>query len=84
MSELSPKQQVVEILKNQNKFLILTHKSPDGDALGSMLALFLTLKKIGKEAMIVCGDTVPEVFNFLPNISEVKQDFSGARDFVIS
>ena len=84
MSELSPKQQVIERIKNANKVLILTHKNPDGDALGSMSALFLFLKKIGKQAMAVCNDEPPTVFSFLPSASEIAQNFAGVRDFVVS
>jgi phosphoesterase RecJ-like protein len=84
MSELSPKQQVVERIKSAHKVLILTHKNPDGDALGSMSALFMFLKKIGKEAIAVCNDTPPSVFSFLPSASEIAQNFAGVRDFVVS
>lgn len=84
MAELSPKQQVVDILKNQKRFLILTHKSPDGDAIGSALALYATLLKLGKEAVVAISDPAPIIYNFLPEISEIKTDFSGTRDFVVS
>lgn len=84
MAELSPKQQVVERIKSAHKVLVLTHKNPDGDALGSMSALFMMLKKIGKEAIAVCNDTPPTVFSFLPSASEIVQNFAGVRDFVVS
>lgn len=84
MAELSPKQQVVERIKSAKKVLILTHKNPDGDALGSMSALFLFFKKIGKEAIAVCNDTPPSIFSFLPSASEIAQNFAGVRDFVVS
>jgi phosphoesterase RecJ-like protein len=40
--------EIVEILKNQNMFFILSHVDPDGDAIGSLLALSLGLLRIGK------------------------------------
>lgn len=82
--ELSPKQQVVESLKSAEKVLILTHKSPDGDAIGSMLALYLSLKKLGKEVTAVCSDKIPAVFDYLKNAKDVSEEFAGSRDFVIS
>lgn len=82
--ELTPKQQVVDILRNQKKFLLLTHKNPDGDALGSVLALYLTLKRLGKEVIVASSDGVPKVFSFLPEANVISENFSGARDFVIS
>lgn len=82
--ELSPKQQVVEILKSKEKILLLTHKNPDGDALGSILALHMSLKKLGKEVISVCNDIPPVLYGFLPSISEISQNFAGSRDFVMS
>lgn len=82
--ELSPKQQVVDVLKNSNRVLLLTHKNPDGDAIGSILGLYLALKKLGKEAMAVCNDLPSSVFGFLPHIDEISQNFATGRDFVIS
>lgn len=82
--ELSPKQQVVEILKTKQRILLLTHKNPDGDAIGSILALYLSLKKLGKDVVAVCNDPAPAVFEFLPQIKEISQNFANGRDFVIS
>lgn len=84
MVELSPKQQVVDILKNGKKFLILTHKDADGDALGSMLALSLSLQRLGKEVFAFSGDEIPVVYNYLPKRDVISNDFSGSRAFVIS
>jgi len=41
--------QILEIIRNNDQFVITAHKSPDGDAIGSALALGLALKKIGKK-----------------------------------
>ncbi len=82
--ELTPKQQVVDILRNKQKFLILTHRNPDGDAVGSILALYLSLKKLSKDAHAVCCDVVPAVFDFLPDTGALEQEIAGNRDFVIS
>jgi phosphoesterase RecJ-like protein len=84
MAELTPKQQVVEILRNQKRFLILTHQNVDGDALGSMLALYLSLKRLGKEVVAFSGDSTPNVFSFLPELNSVDKSFNGSRAFVIS
>lgn len=84
MAELTPKQQVVEILKNNQKFLLLTHKNPDGDALGGILAFQATLARLGKEAAMVCDDVAPSVFEYLPKVSEISQNLTTGREFVIS
>lgn len=82
--ELTPKQQVIEMLKEKNSFLILTHSNPDGDAIGSAIALNLTLNKLSKKSTIACVDAISSVFNFLPASDQFKTEFSGKREFVIS
>lgn len=52
---------------------VITHISPDGDALGSSLALYLLLKNMGKNCSIVCDDCVPHKYMFLPNIADIKR-----------
>ena len=84
MTELSPKQQVVELLRNHTNFLILTHKNPDGDAIGSSLALYQTLNRLGKKASMVCVDEPSKPFGFLANIKDIKNNCSSFRDFVVS
>ncbi|MFA4995758.1 MAG: DHH family phosphoesterase [Patescibacteria group bacterium] len=84
MAELTPKQQVVDILRNQKRFLILTHKNADGDAIGSMLALYLSLKRLGKEVVAYSGDAIPGVFSYLPELKSIDNTFNGSRSFVIS
>jgi len=82
--ELNPKQQIIELIKSSQKILLLTHNNPDGDALGSILALYLALKKIGKEPTAVCPDVMPKILHFLPNISEIKNELLANKDFIIS
>ncbi len=53
-------------------FLITTHESPDGDAVGSTLALAAYLKGLGKEVTIFYPDPFPEVYSFLPLADEVR------------
>ncbi len=65
---------VIERLeKEKGKILIFTHENPDGDGIGSMLALCSFLKKKGKN--VVCGmkDPVPHIYDFLPHAGEIKE-----------
>jgi phosphoesterase RecJ-like protein len=82
--ELSPKQQVVDILRNKNKILLLTHKNPDGDAIGSLLGFYLALKKLGKEVVAVSSDSIPNYLDFMPEVKSISNEFASARDFVVS
>lgn len=82
--ELTPKQQIVELTAKSKNILIVTHVNPDGDALGSTLALANVLKKLDKNVVAICSDIYPKVFDFLPNITEIKRDTDAKGDFVIS
>ena len=59
---------VVDALRERDRFLVVTHENPDGDALGSMLALALGLQSIGKDAeMFLAGEApTPAEYRFLP------------------
>ena len=82
--ELTPKQQTTEQIRAAEKILVLTHFNPDGDALGALLALYLVLKKLGKDVTAVVPETVPSTFSFMPNIAEINNSYSGTKDFIIT
>lgn len=82
--ELSPKQQIVELIKKSENIIIFTHINPDGDALGSLLAFQMVLKKLGKNVMSITSSKIADVFSFLPKINEIGNQFDGVRDFIIN
>jgi phosphoesterase RecJ-like protein len=59
---------VAAAIREHERFCVVTHESPDGDALGSMLATKLVLDSLGKDAvMLLTGDApVPGEYRFLP------------------
>ena len=68
-----------------DRIALVTHKAPDGDAIGSLLGLGLALKRIGKRVVTACHDPVPDKFRFLPGASEVLQSPDGiAPDLLIA
>ncbi len=52
-------------LLSQDKILILTHRNPDGDTLGSAFALLRGLTVCGKTARVVCADEIPEKYAYM-------------------
>ncbi|HUJ10064.1 MAG TPA: bifunctional oligoribonuclease/PAP phosphatase NrnA [Verrucomicrobiae bacterium] len=74
-------QQIAELLRNQNSFLVLTHYRPDGDAIGSQLALALLLKDLGKEVEAWNDDDVPAKFRFLPHTELITRPPAEPKDF---
>jgi bifunctional oligoribonuclease and PAP phosphatase NrnA len=65
-------QQVLEIIRSRDRFAITSHVRPDGDALGSELALLLTLESIGKKAEVINRDAIPERYRTLPGAEGVR------------
>ena len=60
---------IVDLLSKAKKIAIFTHISPDGDAIGSSLALYLGFLQLKKEVSIVTYD-FSRCFNFLPHLEE--------------
>ncbi|MDR0738666.1 MAG: bifunctional oligoribonuclease/PAP phosphatase NrnA [Oscillospiraceae bacterium] len=58
---------IADILNSEQNFTIVTHKNPDGDAIGSSLAIFNILKILGKNIRVLCSDFIPYNFRFLNN-----------------
>lgn len=64
---------VIEAINRSKKIGITCHVSPDGDALGSSLALMQGLLKLNKEAYIMSKEFLPETFEYLPFSYEVNK-----------
>ena len=64
-------QQICEVIRTNSSFLITTHEGPDGDAIGSSLALASFLRNIGKEVTVFYQDTVPDLYTFVPGTDSV-------------
>lgn len=65
-------QEAINLIKSNRDILILTHKNPDGDAVGSVLGLAMGLGSLNKNAECFSKDAVPDVFNFLQNVAIIK------------
>ena len=74
--------EVVELIDKKNKFMITSHIRPDGDGLGSGLALYWMLKSLGKEATVLLRDEVPPAYTVLPasDLVVVAPDIDGEYD----
>lgn len=67
-----------------HRVLVTSHVRPDGDAIGSSLALALALLDAGKEVQVVLSDGLTTGFNHLPGASLVQTKAEGVFDLVIS
>ena len=64
---------ILEEINNANNIVILTHETPDGDAIGSCLATKLALAKLGKNADIIMSK-YSRMYNFLPSCDTIKTE----------
>lgn len=72
-----------EVLDQARRIILVAHKNPDGDAIGSALAMHNMLRSQGKETIPICIDSIPQEFSFLPGAEEFKQKLEGSFDLVI-
>lgn len=68
--------EIITLLKKEEKFLIVTHINPDGDAIGSSTALSLALGSVGKETLLYDRDPVPKFYRFLPGYERFTNSIS--------
>lgn len=64
MAKISLKKAAERLLENDN-ILILCHRYPDGDTVGSAFALCLALRAAGKTANVMCGDIIPAKYGYI-------------------
>ncbi len=72
---------IVEILRKGKNFLLTTHKDPDGDGIGSMLALGSVLRNAGKKVVLVTNEPVPSPFDELQGADMISENFNDADGF---
>lgn len=77
----NPAREIAALLRAQRSFLVLTHYRPDGDAIGSQLALVLLLRSLGKEVAAWNDDPVPTKFRFLPHSNLITRPPAQPGDF---
>ena len=68
---------IIEILKEKNDFVLLSHTNPDGDTVGSVTAFCLMLRRMGKRVRCLCDKEIPERLRFI--CGDIYDD-----DYVIS
>ncbi|MBE9531802.1 MAG: DHH family phosphoesterase, partial [Proteobacteria bacterium] len=72
---------VVEEMRKGNKFLVISHLNPEGDAIGSLMGLALALRADGKEVVAYLEDDLPDMFDFLPGSETIVHDLTGLGPF---
>ncbi len=63
---------ILKVIRDGERFLVCSHAGPDGDAVGSMLALGMLLEKMGKRADLVSADRVQALYRTLPGAEDIR------------
>ena len=77
-------QQIVDAIRGRQRFVLSSHARPDGDSIGSQLAMAYALQALGKEVVVVNADPAPGPLMAFPGVPEiviapaVKGDFDAA------
>ena len=68
---------IVQSIKSANRILVASHKDPDGDAVGSLLALGLAFIRLGKRTSLYNESAIPAVYQFLPGVGLIQRRIEG-------
>lgn len=68
----NPVEAILEVLRAGERFLVCSHSRPDGDAVGSVLAMGMLLEQMGKQADLVTADRIPAVYRKLPGADGIR------------
>lgn len=65
--------EISKSIDNSSNIFLASHINPDGDSIGSLMALGLALEQLNKNIHYLKTDTIPQTFEFLPHIGKIKE-----------
>ena len=71
-TDITARARIVEEIHRRHRFVLSSHERPDGDAIGSQMAMALALKELGKEVRVVNKDLASPPILTLPNVREIE------------
>jgi bifunctional oligoribonuclease and PAP phosphatase NrnA len=76
---------IVDAIRSRHRFVLSSHSRPDGDSIGSQLAMAYALKALGKEAVAINADAAPPPLLAFPGVPEIHiaAEADGAYDAAI-
>ncbi len=81
MQEMQKFEDWLCLARKAKKLALISHVSPDGDTLGSALALRLAFLSMGKAVDVICDGTAPENLAFLPGVECLKRPEEADHDY---
>lgn len=71
-TDLAARDRIVQEIQARRRFVVSSHVRPDGDAIGSELAMAYALKALGKDVRVINRDRAPEPFLAFPGVSDIE------------
>jgi phosphoesterase RecJ-like protein len=72
---------IIQHLKNSNHVILASHTNPDGDAIGSLLAIGMGLDRLDKKIFLFNESPIPAVYRFLPFIELIEHEIPESLEF---
>lgn len=82
VTELAP--ELAAQLTQASSVLVVSHLSPDGDAIGSLLAMGAVVDHFARPVVLGIADTLPDLFRFLPGHPRIVRQAAGPFDLVVA
>lgn len=76
-------EEIARLIRPAKTIALCAHVNPDGDTVGSCLALKLGLERLGKQVSVFCQDKIPGSLSMLPGVESFHQEVSGQFDLLI-
>ncbi|MGD8257067.1 MAG: hypothetical protein PVH56_05800, partial [Desulfobacterales bacterium] len=75
---------IIKTIKSTDHLLLASHADPDGDAVGSLLALGLALGKLNIKATLYNPSPIPAVYRFLPSVERIVRHVKKANTYDVA
>ncbi len=85
MMSMTEMKKLLSVIQQAESIVICGHAMPDGDSVGSTVAMSLVVRQMGKKAIVISPDPIPHCYKFLPGVADVREleDFPADCDLAI-
>jgi phosphoesterase RecJ-like protein len=77
-------ERAAKLIADSSEIVVISHERPDGDAVGSLLALTLALKEKGKQVWSILDEGLPEKWQFLPGADLIQRELPDGEHLIIT
>jgi len=75
-------EKILEVIRTTDNFVVMTHVQPDGDAVGSLLAMSDMLEHMGKRVFAFIDEPISHLYDFMPGCSRLNSNVDEMRHFI--